>query len=535
MSTLKLFDTTLRDGAQGEGVSYSTHDKLQIAQILDKFGMHYIEGGWPGSNPKDNQFFKDIRSVKLHQAKIVAFGSTRRKHTKAAQDANLQLIAATKAPVACIFGKSWDMQVVHALQTTLEENLAMIRDSVAFLKTKHEEVIYDAEHFFDGFRANRPYALKALQAALEAGADNLTLCDTNGGSLPSQILEVMKVVKRVLPKAKWGIHAHNDSGCAIANTIASVEGGVTLIQGTMNGIGERTGNADLTAVIPNLQLKMGHKVITDVQLHSLTEVARTICEVTNMVPLDRQPYVGNSAFAHKGGVHVSAVARHAATYEHIDPSIVGNRRRVLISELSGKSNVVLKSKDLRTDFSKDEKATLKILDVLKKRESEGFHYEGAEASFELLVEKTLDRHRPSFELEGFRVVVERKPGDPKDLITEATLKISVDGHREHTVAEGDGPVNALDNALRKALEKFYPAVKQTSLTDYKVRVVNGAEGTAAKVRVLIESVDSKDQQEWTTTGVSTNLIEASWQALVDAIEYKLFRDAHKRAKPASKK
>ena len=331
--------------------------------------MHYIEGGWPGSNPKDNQFFKDIRSIKLQHAKIVAFGSTRRKHTKAAQDPNLQSIVATKAPVACIFGKSWDMQVIHALQTTLEENLAMIGDSVAYLKTQHEEVIYDAEHFFDGFRANRPYALKALQAALEAGADNLTLCDTNGGSLPSQIVEAMRVVKKVLPKAKWGIHAHNDSGCAIANTIASVESGVTLVQGTMNGIGERCGNADLSVVIPNLQLKMGHKVITDDQMKSLTEVSRAVCEMANLVPNDRQPYVGNSAFAHKGGVHVSAVARHAATYEHIEPGTVGNKRRVLVSELSGKSNVVLKAQELRTDFSKDEKATQIILNVLEEARS----------------------------------------------------------------------------------------------------------------------------------------------------------------------
>ncbi len=523
--TIKLFDTTLRDGAQGEGISYSTHDKLQITQILDKFGMHYIEGGWPGSNPKDNQFFQDVRSLKLHHAKIVAFGSTRRKHAKASQDTNLLTIAATKAPVACIFGKSWDMQVTSALQTTLEENLAMIRDSVSFLKTKHEEVIYDAEHFFDGFRANQPYALKALQAAYEAGADNLSLCDTNGGSLPSQIIEIIKVVKRVLPKAKWGIHAHNDTGCAIANTIAAIEAGVSLVQGTLNGIGERTGNADLSVVVPNMQLKMGHKVVSEAQLRSITEVSRSVCEIANFVPLDRQPYVGNSAFAHKGGVHVSAVARNTATYEHIDPSIVGNKRRVLVSELSGKSNVVLKSKEMHTDFGKDEKSTKLILEVLKKHEAEGYHYEGAEASFELLVEKALKKHKPSFELKGLRVGVERKSDNVNEMVTEATLKIVVNGKEEHTVAEGDGPVNALDNALRKSLEKFYPALSHTSLTDFKVRVINGAEGTAAKVRVLIESTDGKD--EWTTTGVSPNLIEASWIALVDAIEYKLFKDSLK--------
>jgi 2-isopropylmalate synthase len=526
MTNIKIFDTSLRDGAQAEGVSYSSHDKLQIAKALDRLGVHYIEGGWPGSNPKDNQFFKDIRSVPLKQARITAFGSTRRKGVKASQDPNLHAIIETQAPVACIFGKSWDMQVTHALRTTLEENLAMIRDSVAYLKSKHLEVVYDAEHFFDGFKNNQPYALKTLQAALEAGADSLTLCDTNGGALPSQIASAFRVVQRVLPKAVWGIHVHNDSGCAVANTVAAVEAGATLVQGTFNGIGERCGNADLSVIIPNLQLKLGHKILTDVQLRSMTETSRTICEITNLVPNDRQPYVGNSAFAHKGGIHVSAVSRHAATYEHIDPTTVGNKRRILVSELSGKSNVLLKGKELQVDFTKDKKHSQLILEALKKKEAEGYHYEGAEASFELLAEKALKRYQPFFELRGFRVVVERKTGDEKDLVTEATLKLVVNGHEEHTVAEGDGPVNALDNALRKALERFYPSVAQTSLTDFKVRVINAAAGTAAKVRVLIESVDGKD--EWTTTGVSTNLVEASWLALVDAIEYKLFKDSAKR-------
>lgn len=531
--TIKLFDTTLRDGAQAEGVSYSTQDKLQIAKALDRLGIHYIEGGWPGSNPKDNQFFKEARALDLKQARLVAFGSTRRKGVKTAQDPNLQAIVDTQVPVACIFGKSWDMQVTHALRTTLEENLAMIRDSVAFLKSKKLEVIYDAEHFFDGFRANRPYALKTLQAAQDAGADCLTLCDTNGGSLPSQIMEAMKVVKKVLPKAVWGIHVHNDSGCAVANTLASVEGGATLVQGTMNGIGERCGNADLSAIIPNLQLKMGFRCLSDAQIRSLTEVSRSIQEISNLVPNDRAPYVGNSAFAHKGGIHVSAVSRHAATYEHIDPVVVGNQRRVLVSELSGKSNVLLKGKELNIDFSKDGKSTDIILEALKKREAEGYHYEGAEASFELLVEKALGRYQPAFDLKGFRVVVERERGEHSKLLTEATLKVLVNGHEEHTVAEGDGPVNALDNALRKALERFYPALKETSLTDFKVRVVNAAAGTAARVRVLIESVDGKDA--WTTTGVSTNLIEASWLALVDAIEYKLFKDSVKTGGPPAGK
>jgi 2-isopropylmalate synthase len=526
--TIKLFDTTLRDGAQAEGISFSTHDKVQIAEALDRLGMHYIEGGWPGSNPKDNQFFKEAKSLHLKHAKLVAFGSTRRKGVKAAQDPNLQAIVDSKVPVACIFGKSWDMQVTHALRTTLEENLAMIRESVAYLKSKHMDVIYDAEHFFDGFRANRPYALKTLQAAQEAGAICLTLCDTNGGSVPSQIVEAMKVVKRVLPKAEWGIHTHNDSGCAVANALAAVENGVTLVQGTFNGLGERCGNADLSVMIPDLQLKMGYKVLTEAQLRSLTQTARSIAEIANQVPNDRQPYVGNSAFAHKGGIHVSAVSRHAATYEHIDPTLVGNQRRVLVSELSGKSNLLLKAKELRLDGAKDGKLTHQILEALKKREAEGYHYEGAEASFELLIEKELNRYKPAFELKGFRVVVERKLNGKDDVTTEATLKVIVNGQEEHTVGEGDGPVNALDNALRRALEKFYPALKDTTLVDYKVRVVNAAAGTAAKVRVLIESRDH--QASWTTTGVSTNLIQASWLALVDALEYKLFKDSPKRVK-----
>lgn len=517
---IKLFDTTLRDGSQAEGISFSPHDKLQIAQALDRLGIHYIEGGWPGSNPKDNQFFKEARAISFKQARLVAFGSTRRKRVAASQDANLRAILEVKVPVACIFGKSWDMQVTHALRTTLEENLAMIRDSIKFLKSKRLEVIYDAEHFFDGFRDNRPYALKTLQAAFEAGADSLTLCDTNGGSLPAQIAEAVQVVRRILPQAVLGIHVHNDSGCGVANTLTAVQAGCTLVQGTMNGIGERCGNADLSVIIPNLQLKMGYPCLTDAQLRSLTEISRYISEVANLVPNDRQPYVGNSAFAHKGGVHVSAVSRHAATYEHIPPTLVGNQRRILVSELSGKSNVFLKGKELQRNFVKDTKATQAILDVLKKREMEGYHFEGAEASFELLVEKALGRYRPYFELKNFRVVVEK--GSNHSLVSEATIKVIVNGSEEHTVAEGDGPVNALDNGLRKALEKFYPSLAEMSLTDFKVRVIDAAAGTAAKVRVLIESRDHRD--EWTTTGVSTNLIEASWIALVDAIEYKLFKD-----------
>ncbi len=521
---IELFDTTLRDGSQGEGISFSPHDKLRIAQLLDQFGMHYIEGGWPGSNPKDIEFFKAAKKIKFKHAKLTAFGSTRRKDMRASDDPNLKAIAASGAPVACIFGKSWDMQVTHALQTSLDENLRMIRDSVKFLKSKRMSVIFDAEHFFDGYRANPAYAIKALKAAVEGGAINVTLCDTNGGSLPSQITEAVRAVAREIPNVPLGIHAHNDSGCAIANTVAAVEAGVTLVQGVMNGFGERTGNADLAVVIPDLQLKMGHRVVTDEQLRSITKVSMTVSEIANMVPNDRQPYVGKSAFAHKGGVHVSAVARHAGTYEHIDPTLVGNQRRILVSELSGKSNLLIKSQEFLSDFTKDPKATQVVLEALKKYELEGYHFEGAEGSLQLMIDKALGKYKPAFELDNLHVSV--KSNKTETLTTEATIKIRVGNKVEHTAAEGDGPVNALDNALRKALEKFYPALKQMTLTDFKVRVLDVASGTAAKVRVLIESRDHKN--EWTTMGVSTNLIQASWLALVDAVEYKLLKDRRKK-------
>lgn len=514
---IKLFDTTLRDGSQAEGISFSPHDKLLIAQELDGLGVQYIEGGWPGSNPKDIQFFKDAKKLKFKHARLTAFGSTRRKDSRPSNDANLKAIASSGAPVACIFGKSWDMQVIHALRTTLEENVKMIHDSVKYLRSRKLEVIYDAEHFFDGYRANPGYALKTLKTAFDGGASNLTLCDTNGGSIPSQITEAVRAVRRALPQAELGIHTHNDSGCAVANALAAIEAGATLVQGVVNGFGERCGNADITTIIANLKLKMNYAVVSDEQLRALTQISRVISEIANIVPDDRQPYVGNSAFAHKGGVHVSAVSRHAATYEHIDPAVVGNQRRILVSELSGKSNVLMKSRALEGH----EKASAAVLKLLKEKELEGYHFEGAEASFELLVQRALGKHKPAFDLESYRVSVESAPEG--GVVTEATVKLRVGGKADHTVGEGDGPVNALDNALRRGLEKFYPSLKSMSLTDFKVRVVNASAGTAAKVRVLIESRDKKD--EWTTMGVSTNLIEASWFALVDAVEYKLFKDA----------
>ena len=516
---VKLFDTTLRDGTQGEGISISVDDKLKIAETLDELGVHYIEGGWPGSNPNDEQFFaRAKKELKLKNAKLVAFSSTRKKGKPAYQDENIQRLVAAGTPAICVFGKSWDAHVIHALRASLQENIDIISDTVTFLKSKGREVIYDAEHFFDGYRANRGYAIATLRAAWDAGADNLTLCDTNGGSLPSDIATVVREVRRLLPGVSLGIHAHNDSNCAVANSLAAVEEGVDLVQGTLNGYGERCGNANLGSLIANLKVKMGISCVTDQQLRSLTEVSRYIDELANVVPHDNMPYVGNSAFAHKAGVHVSAVER-SASYEHIDPAIVGNKRRVLISELSGKASVMTKAAELNLDFERDSDAVMKILTLVKQKEHKGFQYEGAEGSFVLLVEEALGKRRPFFELTGFRVTVE-KTSDDGEMVCEATLKVKVGGKVKHTVAEGHGPVDALDKALRRALEEFYPALKEMSLIDFKVRVINAQAGTAARVRVLVNSKDSKS--EWGTVGVSENVIEASWQALVDAVEYKLF-------------
>ncbi len=529
---VKLFDTTLRDGTQGSGVSLSVEDKLKIAVALDRLGVHYIEGGWPGSNPKDEVFFKEARKLKLKNAKLTAFGSTRRKNTPAHQDPNLLAIVRVKTPAACIFGKSWDFQVIEALRATLDENLNMIRDSVKFLKSKRLEVVYDAEHFFDGYRANPEYALATLRAAYSAGADNLTLCDTNGGNIPSTIATVVQTVRRSLPNATFGIHTHNDTDCAVANAVTAVEEGVTLVQGTINGYGERCGNANLVSIIANLKIKLGIDCVSDQAFRSLTEVSRYVSEIANIVPNDHQPYVGFSAFAHKGGVHVSAMARHTKTYEHIDPAMVGNQRRILISELSGQSNVLLKARELKIDFSKDSAAAKHVIDTVKKMEHQGYQFEGAEASFALLVRRALGHQKKFFDLKGFRVSDEKTSQDGK-MVSEAAVKLAVDGVEEHTVAEGDGPVSALDNALRRALEPFYPSLAKVSLTDFKVRVINAEAGTKAKVRVLIESRDAKD--EWITIGVSENIIEASWQALADSIEYKLLKDGASAKSGASER
>ncbi len=529
MNKVYIYDTTLRDGAQTEGISFSVEDKLKIARALDDMGVHYIEGGWPGSNPKDILFFKRIKKSDLKNAKLCAFGSTRRKYSKVSNDPSITSILKSRPTVATIFGKSWDLHVKNALEASPQENLTMIKETIAYLKEKRLEVIFDAEHFFDGYMANPEYAMKTLRVAEQGGCDNITLCDTNGGMLPEKLEHIVKEVRKEV-KTPLGIHTHNDSDLAVANSIIAVACGCSLVQGTMNGYGERCGNANLCSIIPALKVKMGIDCISDKRLKTLTEVSRYISEVANKIPRDYQPYVGNSAFAHKGGIHVSAVRKDTRTYEHIDPEIVGNQRRVLISELSGKSSLLSKINEFRLDFSKDTDKFEEILKRVKELEHKGFHYEGAEGSFELLVQKALGRHRRFFELEGFRVIIEK---DKKGrLRSEATIKLIVDGKEEHTAAEGDGPVNALDNALRKALEKFYPSLKGMSLTDFKVRVIDATSGTAAKVRVLIESRDRKD--EWSTIGVSENIIEASWQALVDSVEYKLLKSLKDKDKSRRK-
>ncbi len=517
---IKLYDTTLRDGTQGEGVAFSMEDKVRIAQRLDALGIHYIEGGWPGSNPKDIRFFKRIQDVPLKQAKIAAFGSTRRPGVAASQDSNLQAILEARSPVATIFGKSWDFHVTHALQTTLPENLAMIGESVAYLRPHFEEVIYDAEHFFDGFKANREYALESLKAAETAGAYCLVLCDTNGGTLPHELVEIIREVKHHT-KTPLGIHVHNDAECAVANSIAAIMEGIDHVQGTINGYGERCGNANLCSVIPNVMLKLGLHAIPEGNLKELRDVSRFVSELANRKPWQHQPYVGDSAFAHKGGIHVSAVLKHPETYEHVNPEKVGNHRRVLVSELAGTSNIFWKAQEYGIDLKKETPETRRILQTLKEMEDQGYQFEGAEASFELLMERALGRHRPYFELDGYRVIVEEQNADAEP-VAEATVRLRVKGIEEHTAASGNGPVNALDHALRKALEEFYPGLKEMTLLDYKVRILDEHKATAAKTRVLITSGDG--DETWGTVGVADNIIEASWQALVDSIEYKLRRD-----------
>jgi 2-isopropylmalate synthase len=525
MKDVLLYDTTLRDGCQAEDISFTLEDKLRIAEKLADLGIDYIEGGYPGSNPRDADFFTRVRKLKLKNVKIAAFGTTRKPGAKPSQDLNLKVLLEANTPVVTLVGKTWDLHVRDDLRISQKANLEVIADSIAYMKRHVDEVIFDAEHFFDGFRANPDYALDCLRAATEGGADWIVLCDTNGGRLPGDIREAITQVNRKV-KTPLGIHCHNDGEVAVANTLAAVEMGVTQVQGTINGFGERCGNLNLISIIPNLQLKMQKNCVKPAQLKKLREVSHFFYELANIQPNKRQPYVGDSAFAHKGGLHVSGVLKNRETYEHIDPDLVGNRQRVLVSDLSGRSNVVYKGKEYGIDLTEKSEAVHDILRRTKELESRGYEFEAAEASFELLIQEALGKKKKNFELVGFRVIDEKRT-ETEPPISEATIMVRVDGQVEHAAAMGNGPVNALDQALRRALTKFYPALKQVELLDYKVRVLSSGEGTAAVVRVLIESGDGKEH--WGTVGVSHNVIEASWQALVDSIDYKLYKDMRPRA------
>jgi len=519
LKRVAIYDTTLRDGAQAENVSFSLVDKVAVARRLDEFGVDYIEGGYPLSNPKDAAFFGEIRKRPLRHARVVAFGNTRRANVAADQDAGLRALLDAGTDAVTIVGKSWDLHVKEVLRVSGDENLAMIGDTVAYFKGNGRTVLFDAEHFFDGFLRNRDYALATIQAAQEAGADVVVLCDTNGGTLTGQLREVVRAV-RPLVGAELGIHTHDDAGLAVANSLAAVEEGVTHVQGTINGIGERCGNADLCVVIPNLALKMSCEVLAPGAVEQVTNVSRFVYQIANLNLPQRQPYVGANAFAHKGGLHVDAMQKNVLTYEHLDPERVGNVRRMLISELSGTSAIMAKARKL--DEGIDRETSRRILETVQNLESEGYEFEAAEASFQLLVRKLLGTHREFFELQGFRVIVEKRGGD-REPISEATVKLRVKGQSRLTVSEGDGPVHALDGALRAALEGFYPQLKEVRLVDYKVRIVNPRAATAARTCVVIESTDGQDV--WGTVGVSDNIIEASWQALIDSIEYKLLQEA----------
>ncbi len=524
MARIYIYDTTLRDGSQGEGVNFSLQDKLNITRRLDELGVDFIEGGYPLSNPKDFEYFQEVRKLSLHHARIAAFGMTRRKGVAPDDDTCLKALLDAQTPIVTIVGKTWDLHVREVLGTTLEENLRMIADSVAHCRRAGREVFYDAEHFFDGYRHNADYALQTLRAAQDAGAAVVILCDTNGGTLPDDIAAAVETVRRQL-RVELGIHCHNDCDVAVANSLAAVARGATQVQGTINGIGERCGNVDLVSVIANLALKRGHDVLLPGSLPKLTEVSRYVWETANMNFRSNQPFVGASAFAHKGGMHTHAVARNTASYEHIDPSAIGNERRILVSELSGQSTILTKT--MKYQLTHDQPLMREILNRVQELENEGYEFEAAEASFDLLVKKTAGLYQPLFERSAYRVNIEAgADGRP---ITEATVKVRVHDRLMHTVSEGDGPVNALYEALTKALLPFYPRLAVMHLVDYKVRVVNARAETAARVRVVSEWSDGDDV--WSTVGVSENIVEASWLALVDATEYKLFKDRETGSRP----
>ena len=509
--SIKLFDTTLRDGTQREGVSLTTEDKARIARELDSLGLHYIEAGFPASNPKDLEFFESFDATELQNTKLVAFTRARRPNGRAEDDPAVTLLPHLSAPVACIVAKSWRLHVEKVLRTTPEENIESVRDTVAYLAEAGKEVIFDAEHYFDGFRDDAEYALSVLRAAAEAGATTLVLCDTNGGTLPTELKAVVARTVRELPEVEVGIHTHNDSGCGVANALAAIEAGATHVQGTVNGVGERCGNCDLVTTIANLQLKMGLAVVDDEQLRRLTESSNYVSELMNLTPDTHRPFVGRSAFAHKGGLHVDGVSKDPATYEHVAPESIGNVRRTPVGELSGKNSIRAKAEELGIETGD----ATEILSAIKQREYEGYHYEAADASLALLIGRTMGEDQPLFELETFRIITDKRAdGEAK---TEATIKLSVRGQRVISTAEGNGPVNALDRALREAIGPHYPELREIHLSNYKVRILDEHRATAATTRVLIDSTDGK--RVWGAVGVGENIIEASWQALVDGLEY----------------
>jgi 2-isopropylmalate synthase len=514
---LEIYDTTLRDGAQAEDVSFSAEDKVRVAHKLDELGVQYIEGGWPGANPKDIEFFRMMKTIPLRHATVVAFGSTRKADNPVQKDPNIQALLQADTSTITLFGKTWTLHVTDALRISLAQNLQMIGDSVAYLRAKGRRVFYDAEHFFDGYKANPDYALQTIRRAVEEGAERVILCDTNGGTMPWEIKDICSAVKQAC-QVPLGIHAHNDTEMAVANSLVAIEAGIVQVQGTINGIGERCGNANLCSILPNLELKMKRLALSDHRLVHLREVSNFVTEIANLMPNKHQPYVGDSAFAHKGGIHIHAVQKNPATYEHVMPQAVGNRQRMLVSDYTGRSGLLAKVEEYGIELTKQNPQLKELLETLKELESQGYQYEGAEGSLELLMRKAVGRHKPSFELLGFRVIVEKRNSKEAPL-SEATVMVKVGESIEHTAAVGVGPVNALDHALRKALEKFYPQLGEVTLLDYKVRVLTASRGTKSKVRVLLESGDHKEK--WGTVGVSENIMEASWQALADSIEYKL--------------
>ncbi|MBK8906170.1 MAG: citramalate synthase [Anaerolineaceae bacterium] len=516
MTKIFLYDTTLRDGTQREGISLSLDDKLKITQKLDEFGIDYIEGGWPGSNPKDVEYFRRVASLDLKHARVCAFGSTRRKGVRPEEDSNLKLLIEANTPVITLVGKTWDLHVIDVLEATMEENLAMIGESVAYCKSHNKEVIYDAEHFFDGYKANPEYAIATLKAAAVNGADSVVLCDTNGGSLPWEIEAIVCEVKTAVgPNVQIGIHTHDDGECGVANTLAGVRAGAVQVQGTINGYGERVANANLCSVIPDLQLKMGYDCVPPEKLATLTELSRYVAEVANLDLDDHQPFVGASAFAHKGGIHVAAMLKNPLSYQHIEPELVGNQQRSVVSELSGRGNLVDKARQFGLNMESLD--LRKALEQIKVLESQGFTFEGAEASVELMLRRTHPAYVPPFEIIDYSVSVSQRRG--RGLNAEAIVKVRVGPKRMHMVAEGNGPVNALDAALRKALVDVYPQLSSIKLVDYKVRILDGENATAATTRVLIDT--RQGNKSWSTVGASANIIEASWQALADSMEYAL--------------